>query len=318
MDGLIKAAETLRAYDDFAIIAHISPDGDAIGSALGLRLGLKALGKTAKVVCEHRVPPVFEFLSGAEAVCGADAAAARCCVALDCADRRRLGLAAKLFDAAEITVCIDHHGTNGGFADVNYVDESAAATAETVYELLGALGVEIDGDMANCLYAAIVADTGRFSHSSTTAKTMRIAADLIEAGADASEISNRLFSDEPLSKARLRALAINRMELLVGGKVALTTITQADISALHASAEDTEGIVEALRDINAVEIAVFIRETRDGSYKVSMRSKREADVAAIATKFGGGGHVRAAGYTLCKSYAFVVNTLMDELLGAFS
>ena len=228
-----------------------------------------------------------------------------------------MGIAAKLFDAAETTVAIDHHATNAGFAQANYISGGTASTGEIIFELANIMGVEMDSDMATCLYTAVLTDTGRFSHSNTTPNSLFTASKLIEAGADASRLNRLIYSNFPCSKLRMLGRALNLLELFEDGRIGLIAVSQDDMASVGASNDDCEGIVEHIRDIDTVEIAVFVRQARDGSYKVSMRSKDYADVAKISERYGGGGHERAAGFTshfaLLRTRAMILDAAQKAL-----
>lgn len=318
MNSLNEIASIISRGDDFTLVAHVSPDGDALGSMLGLQLILEAMGKRSQSVCDGRVPPIYGFLPGAEWIVHAsDARRSRCVIAVDCADKHRMGIAAKLFDAAETTVAIDHHATNAGFAQANYISGGTASTGEIIFELANIMGVAIDGDMATCLYTAVLTDTGRFSHSNTTPNSLFTASKLIEAGADASRLNRLIYSNFPCSKLRMLGRALNLLELFEDGRIGLIAVSQDDMASVGASNDDCEGIVEHIRDIDTVEIAVFVRQARDGSYKVSMRSKDYADVAKISERYGGGGHERAAGFTshfaLLRTRAMILDAAQKAL-----
>lgn len=296
MDSLSPIAELIRENDHFLVIAHVSPDGDTLGSALALSLSLKRMGKRVQTVCEDKVPHIYEFLPGAQEVLRPEnAAAARVAIAVDCADAQRLGSALPLFRAAEATVNIDHHATNSGYADRNCV-EKAGATGELVYRLLLRLGVEPDAQAATCLYTALMSDTGSFAYSSTTPDTLRVAAALMERGANNAEINRRVYRTIPLHKQKLLGVTLAKLALHAGGKVGIACLSAGEIASCGASGEDTEGIIDHIRDVEGVEIAILIRGTDENAFKVSLRSKHFADVGALAARMGGGGHQRAAGY----------------------
>lgn len=308
-------AAQIRLRDDFTIITHVSPDGDAVGSSLALYMALSALGKRAQLVCDGRMPPSYAFLPYSEAMIKPeDAKRTETAISVDCADRQRMGSAAKLFDAAEYTICIDHHVTNEGFGDINHVDATAAACGEIMFELVNGLGVEVDGELAEAMYTAILTDTGRFSYSNTTARSLLYASKMVEL-IDVQLLNRRIFADESISKTKLLGIAIGKLELLADNRIGIAGICQNDMKLVHASSEDCEGIVDKIRDIDTVEIAIFIRQAKDGSLKVSMRSKNYADVSAIAAKFGGGGHERAAGCTSYWSYAKTREVILNAALG---
>lgn len=302
--------EGLRAFiqerDGFTIIAHMSPDGDALGSSLALLWLLRKLGKRAEAVCADPVPQLYAFLPLAEAVLlPKDAIGYPNAIAVDCADRARLGEAAGLFAGAEATCNIDHHPTNDAYAHYNLVNPGAAATGELIYWLSQSLGVRPEADFAACLYTALMTDTGNFAYSNTTGETMRIAGDLLEAGADGYGLNLRVYRNSSLAKLRLLGQAIMNIRLYREGTVGITSLTRQEMADSGALEEDTEGVVDCLRDIQSVEIALFLKESDAGAWKVSLRSKLHADVGAIAARLGGGGHARAAGYTAQGSLAAV-------------
>lgn len=291
------AVEFLKASNDVILIAHVAPDGDALGATLALYQGLVRLGKRVQAVCDDPVPYGYRFLPCADRLVRTEEAyPAAAAVAVDCADVGRMGRAAGLFQKAERTLCVDHHETNPRFADVNYV-EPCAATGELIDRILFQLGVPLTEEIADCLYTALVADTGNFSYSNTTPDTFRIAAELLEAGIDLPELNRNLFRTVPLRKTKLLGRVISNMKLSADGLVAVSALSRADMDACGANGEDTEGIVENLRDIETVEVAALLRESPEG-IRVSLRGKRYADVSRIALAFSGGGHKRAAGCTI--------------------
>lgn len=293
-----NAVRFLQQHDDFNLIAHISPDGDTLGSSLALFHGLTRLGKRAQVVCADEVPPLYRFCPHAEQVLPpARARQTAAAVAVDCADRLRTGACAALFERAAHTLNIDHHGTNAGFAQVNWV-ERAGATGELIYRLLMRLLGGIDRETASLLYVALATDTGNFSYSNASPETFRTAAALLECGIDLPELNRRLFRTVPYRKRLLEARAVSRCALHEGGRIALAALSLADFAACGADAADAEGLIDLLRDIDTVEIAALLREQPAGGVHVSLRGKRAADVSRIAVRFGGGGHRLAAGCVL--------------------
>lgn len=288
----------IKARDGFTIIAHMSPDGDALGSSLALLWLLRKLGKRAEAVCADPVPDMYAFLPLAgEVLLPGKAAGYENVIAVDCADKARLGKAADLFEAAAATYNIDHHPTNDAYARHNAVDPSAAATGELIYRLAQSLCVRIEADFASCLYAALMTDTGNFAYSNTTGETLRIAGDLLDAGADGYGLNLRIYRSTSLERLRLLQSAIANIRLYREGVVGITSLSRAEIGESGARDEDTEGVVDCVRDIESVEIAIFIKENGANGWKISLRSKLRADVGAIAAQMGGGGHERAAGYS---------------------
>ncbi|MBQ4611394.1 MAG: bifunctional oligoribonuclease/PAP phosphatase NrnA [Clostridia bacterium] len=299
----------IRDNGQFTVLSHTSPDGDTLGSALGLVHMLRAMGKEAEAVCSDPVPGVYSFLPGAEEVkVGGEGTGYAAVIAVDCADKCRFGRVAKFFDGAKTTANIDHHGTNDMYACANWMEETAAC-AELVYRLVKELNVELTIDMATCLLTGLMTDTGCFAYSNVTEETMVIAGALIGAGADNSEINMAVYHNSPYCRSMLQAEAVSRAKLYCGGRLALTTVTLEDMARHGAKPEYCDGIVEQLRDIDTVEIAVFIREDT-AKLKGSLRAKRYADVSRMASMLGGGGHKRAAGYTCVCPMDEAVETIL--------
>ena len=295
---LTDAVRFIRAHDDILLISHVSPDGDTLGSALALYAVLNQLGKRAQIVCEEPVPKIYRFLPGADRVLLPEQARpAKAAVSVDCADLARTGRCEPLFRAAEHTLNIDHHGTNDRYAEENYV-QRCGATGELIYGVIVNLKGNLTREIASCLYAAITTDTGNFAYSYTTPDTLRIAAELLDVGIDLPYLNRMLFRTVPFQKARLHALAVMKTALYQGGRIGIAQLTRDDIARCGAAEEDCEGIIDAIRDIDTVEIAALLRESGDGSIRVSLRGKTVADVGRIALTFGGGGHRLAAGCTL--------------------
>lgn len=285
-------------HDDILLIAHISPDGDTLGSSLALFRALRKMGKCVQVVCTDPVPESYRFCVGAEEfLLPREAHQADAVVTVDCADVLRTGDCKPLFDGARDTLNIDHHGTNRGYAKNNYV-RRAGATGELIYHLLVALKCEVDPEIASLLYVAIASDTGNFAYSGTSPDTFRIAAALLECGIDLPALNRLLFRTVPYRKLLLRARMTASCNLYANECIAISTVTRRDLIACGATEEDCEGLIDDLRDIETVEIAAILRESSDGTVRVSLRGKQNADVSKIALQFGGGGHRLAAGCTM--------------------
>ncbi len=317
MKGSIEnMARFIEGNQAFSIISHISPDGDAIGSGLALAQLLRGLGKATENICCDAIPEAYRFIPGAEGFLLPEQANGYAAViAVDCADIGRLGVAKGIFESAATTANIDHHGTNTLYAEHNLVEETAAC-AELIYRLGCALGAEIDRDTASCLLTALVTDTGCFAYSNVTRDTMAIAGELIALGADNARINRLVYHTEPVGKVRMHAYALERLRMYGNGRIAIATLTEGEMSPFGPEAY-TEGIVEKLRDIDTVEIAIFLRQ-HDGDVKASLRAKETADVSRIAAKMGGGGHIRAAGYTerettVCEAEKKAAALALEEL-----
>lgn len=295
---LQDAVRFLRAYDDILLIAHVSPDGDTLGSSFALYGALLDLGKHAQVVCEDPIPATYRFLPFSDQLkTPEEARPAEAAVCVDCADLARTGRCVALFQAAKATLNIDHHGTNDRYAEENFV-QKAGATGELIFHVIASLKIALNKNIASCLYAAITTDTGNFAYSNTTPDTLRIAADLLDTGIDLPYLNRCLFRTVPLRKLKLQAVAVNKAQLYEHGRIGISFITQEEMHACGATGEDSEGVIDLIRDVDSVEIAAFLRESDDGLVRVSLRGKSSADVSCIALRFGGGGHRLAAGCTM--------------------
>lgn len=317
-------ADLINQNGAFTIISHTSPDGDTLGSSLALYIALKALGKTAEVVCDYPVPHIYAFLPCCEDYKTPDTAQGyETAISVDCADMGRLGESAKLFLAAKRTASIDHHPTNTGFADINVVDGDAAAAGELIFTLVCALlhkSANLPLDIAECIYTALMTDTGCFAYSNTAPSTFYTAAKLRECGVDTCKINRLVYRTVPYEKQKLLGLALSKAELFCSGKAAYACILKRDIEQVGASEEATEGIIDHLRDIKGVEAAVLARgvDEANTTFKVSLRSKQIVDVGKISASLGGGGHRFAAGYTSQAGQAeteAVIKALIKASLG---
>lgn len=315
---LDKISKVLKASDRIAILPHISADGDAIGSSLALALALNGMKKNSRVILEEKIPFVYGFLpdGGLSAVfhdMGKQNARFDTVVAVDCGDIERLGGRKEIFGKAPVTVNIDHHPTNTSFAEYNFIDAEAAATAEIIYRLLGLLDVKAGRDTATCLYTAIAADTGGFRYGNTTPLTHKIAAELIKSGVDVAQVSERIFDSVPYEKVKLTGAAIDTLELIENGRIAVMALTRDLIQKTGAGDEDFDGIINTARSIRGVDVAAMLRQTLSGEIKVSLRSNSRVDVSEIARAYSGGGHKKAAGYTADGTLAEAKDSLINSI-----
>ena len=314
---LASIARLIAESNDFTLIMHVSPDGDAIGSACALRLALMAMGKRVQAVCDGDVPRIYRFLEGAEDIIKPnDARITSAAIAVDCADEGRMGAADEIFAQAKHTANIDHHVTNTMFAQHNAVEAHAAAAAEVVKKLIEQLDADFGADIATCLFCGLVTDTGNFAYSNTTPDTLFAAGELLQRGADNALINRAVYRSAPVSKRRMLGLGLIKAEYLHGGKVAVCKLTLADFDRFNARDEDCEGIIDNLRDVENVEIAMLIREKEPNVYKVSMRAKEYANVCAVAERYGGGGHRLAAGCTVRGELDALAAELTEALIQA--
>ena len=297
-NSLNAIIEGINKYSSFSILTHVSPDGDTLGAALALQLLLEKLGKTSEVICDERVPHIYGFLPNTERVVTADKAVGyECVVAVDCADAQRFKKSDSIFKRAARTMAIDHHFTNKGYADVNLINAEASATCEIICDIFAGMDMPVDSNAAVCIYTGIVTDTGNLTYSNTTPNSIRIVADLYENGLNITEVNRCIYRTVPYPKTRVQGYALANMQLYNEGRIGLATLTIAQMDMFGATDEDCEGIVDQVRDVECVRVAAFVREGRDGTFKVSLLSKECADVGKIAKMNGGGGHEAAAGYT---------------------
>jgi phosphoesterase RecJ-like protein len=310
--------DLIRERNSFVISSHVRPDGDAIGAALGLLHVLEAMGKRATVVFIDPIPPNFNCLPGVERIaCRFTAADAIIFLECDCIERSSIDRLD--FDAAlpALTINIDHHRSGREFADFNWIDPDAAAVGTMVYDLALAAGVAITPSMADCLYAAILTDTGSFNYSSTNASTFAMAERLIQSGTNAHRIAHAIYSSNPASKVRLLGIALTNLQ--IDADVSWSYVTLAEMERVGASVEDCEGVANHLIGIVSIEGAVFLRELPgQNQFRLSLRSRDALDVSRIAEHFGGGGHQNASGCTMDGSLAEVTGRIVDYLRAACS
>ena len=315
MERLEALVGTLQGADEILISSHINPDGDSIGSLIGLGLALESLGKKVTLLNQDPTPSMFQFLKGAERIRNLEdnIPIPETAVLVDCADLERVGaeLAAQL-KKAHCIINIDHHVSNAYFGHYNLVDPSAAATAEIILRLLPLLDVKLDQDMATALYTGIVMDTGRFQYANTTPATHKAVAFLLEKGVDLGQVQNRLFETCSLPSLRLIGEALRLLQLTPDGKIAWIEITRQLMLQTGTKPEHCEGIINYPRSLQGVEIALLFREINPEQIKVGIRSKRMVDVNGLACCFGGGGHERAAGCIISGKMREVVPQVLAE------
>ncbi|HEY3553194.1 MAG TPA: bifunctional oligoribonuclease/PAP phosphatase NrnA, partial [Solirubrobacterales bacterium] len=317
---LERVADELRARGRFLLTAHEGPDGDALGSLLGLHKVLAGLGKDSVMFMaakEFPLPIEYRFLPLEEVFHEAPADMAdRTIVFLDCGNIDRMPVEWLTAGGNEI-INIDHHHDNTRFGDLNLVEVGASCTAEIVYDLALLLGAEITAEIASALYVGLITDTGKFMYENTNAHTHRVAADLIDAGVNVDDTYRRLYEHVPIEKLRLVSRALDGISSYVDGKLVISYITMADYEATGAGEEMTEGLIDNLRSIEGVKVAAVIRDLGDrgrSARKVSLRSSAgDVDVSAIARLNGGGGHKRAAGFSTDLEFEQLVEFLSGEV-----
>ncbi len=290
---LDKIKDEIYNAKNIAILTHDVPDGDAIGSSLSLYLGLKQLGKQADVIIPKH-SKTFDFLPAIDEIkTEGSNKTYDLAIALDCGDIKRLNGFANYFEDANSRISIDHHGVNTMFGDYNFVDPTAPACCQILITVLEALNIKITKEIGTCLLTGIITDTGGFKYQGVGPETFEFTAELLNSGVNVSEIFKNVMQTIPKAKFELKKIAMNRIELLEEGKIAFTYITLEDEQ--QTGSEDHDGIVEMGRDIEGVEISIFLREVEKDNYKISLRSNEYANVADISLLFNGGGHIKAAG-----------------------
>lgn len=314
--ALDQITETLQEAQTVLVVTHVYPDGDALGSQLALGAILEGFGKKVVLFGEEKVSHLYDFLPGSGTIVTelAGDGAFDCVVALDCGDALRLGREMDRLLEVHPFVVIDHHTGHKDFGDLRWVDPRRGSTGEMVFDLAEAMGAEISYAAAFCLYAAIVSDTGSFKYPSTTARTMRIASELIGMGVEPAKVAGRLYDNYTVNRLELLRCVLDTLQLHGDGQVAMIHVTREMFEQTGAIEEETENFINFPRALKTAKIAAFLKETRDGRISVSLRSKgKQHDVAAVARQFGGGGHRNAAGFKLT---GLVMEEVRQRLLAA--
>lgn len=297
-----EIAAALRSAQRIAVVSHVRPDGDAVGSLLGLVLSLRALGKDVTALLEDGVPHHLRFLPGAETVIqpGTEPLAVDLAIALDTATHERIGDRCKaLLDPAPLLVDIDHHPANPGYGALNFIDSGSPATGQIIYNLISEHGLPIDDAIRQNLFVAISTDTGSFQFSCTNARTHRIVAEMIEAGLDTARLAQLVYQSYPLRRLELMRAMLNEMQFRADGRVVSWQLKLKLMNEIGMLPGDTEGLIDTLRMIDSVVSCVIFEETPDGKVRASARSKdARVDVSVVCAQFGGGGHRMASGARL--------------------
>ena len=303
--------DKIEKAENIMLIAHINPDGDALGSSLSLYPILKKMGKKVTVFNATKpLPDYLDFLPNFNKVTDKLPKKIDLTISFDCGSFDRLGLDEK----PSFLINIDHHVSNTNYGDINLIEPNHASTSQVIYDILKANNIEIPTDTAVCIYTALVTDTGSFQYESVNDKVFECAAEMVRCGVKPDYVAKMLFQRDRLSRLRLLAKAYETIEMCCDGKVAFVEVTKEMMEITGAIKEDTDTIVNSVRAIAPVEVACMLREDDEG-IKISLRSKNYADVSKIAVKYGGGGHIRAAGATLKGEFDFekVKNILKEDL-----
>ena len=299
--NLALAARLLKKAKKVLIVSHMNPDGDTLGCLLALGLVLLQSGKRVTLLCQDAVPTRLQFLPGSELVVSECRDKADVAVAMDCGSPAQLGTAAHSFFKAKHTIRVDHHDLGESFGKLQVLEPEASAVGEIVYELIHAMGAEITPAIATCLLTSIIIDSGAFRFSNVRPKTFEICAKLAKKGVDVQHLIEEAYWAKSRSMALLSSHALLHARFLKDGAVAWASVSQRDIVKYGAGLSDADSVADDLRSIEGVKVAALLRETGRGSTRVSLRSKKNINVALVAKRFGGGGHHSSAGCRIAHS-----------------
>ena len=310
---LDEILEEIKKAESIVILTHETPDGDAIGSSLGLKIALEKLEKDADLIMTSYAK-TFDYLPKIDEIKKeSDIKEYDLAISLDCATFKRLDNR-EYFENAKKTIVIDHHGSNNMYGDINYVNPVAPACSEILLAILSYYEIEVDVKIGTCLMTGIITDTGGLQYPATTADTFEYAAELLRKGVDIADICKRTLQTKTKANFELQKRVMDRMELLEDGKVAFSYIDQKDLDEVNAEEGDHEGLVNIGRSIEGVEVSIFIRQKdNENAYKVSLRSGSYVNVSDVCLMFGGGGHPRAAGALIQGSVEQVKEKLLKEV-----
>ena len=293
-----KIADTIKKERDFIVATHVQPDGDAIGALLALGFLLKGLGKNVTLAAgDHsEIPAQYRWLPGQDLIKSGAPAASKVLIALDVANASRLGASESLLAKCPITINIDHHPDNPGFADLNWVEPGLSSASEMVFDLWSRFDLPLTIDAATCIYVGMLTDTGRWQYSNASSRALRIAAELVDLGVVPVEIFNRIYENYSPQWFKLLAVGLEKAVFDTELGLAYTIINQLDQAKTGASLAESENLVEWLRSVTGITVSMVLKEMTRGDIKVSLRSRDPIDVGAVARRFGGGGHKNASGF----------------------
>jgi len=311
LNSIKKALKEARTA---LIVSHVDPDGDSIGSMIAMGMILNKMGVACDFYSQDGVPRIYRFLPGSSEVKNKVTANKKydLLIAVDASDIRRLGDRVEVADIAKLVINIDHHPDNTQYGNINYVAQSSS-TAELVYKLVKFLKIKIDKDMAENLYVALITDTGNYRYENTSITTFIMAQDMLKAGVDTHEITTLIYDTKTIASIRVQALALATLEVSPDRKAAWAVVTSTMMEKTGAKGEDLVGLVDQIRSIVGIEVAILFRE-EEGKVKVNFRSKEKINVSEIARRFGGGGHTRAAGAVLTDDVQTAKNKVTTEVL----
>ncbi|HEX2179286.1 MAG TPA: bifunctional oligoribonuclease/PAP phosphatase NrnA [Actinomycetota bacterium] len=317
LEEWIHASAALKDADEVAIACHVSPDGDAFGSMLGLGLYLETIGKKVYLSwgsAEAAIPDNYAFLPGVDRIVPQERVpdAVEVFVAIDCGDLRRLDLLTPKFQAAKVKINVDHHISNSNFGDINLVDHQRASSAELAFELIQRMGGQVTPEMATALYTGVVTDTGRFQYSNTSPATLQAAVALREAGADHLTVAENIFESAPFDQLRILGKVLTRARLTDGVVYSWLHLDDLEGHGL----EIAEDFIDFLKVVKEADVAVLLKERPEGGWRVSLRARNEIDVSAVAQSFGGGGHAKAAGFSFGGGLEEAIKLVLERLAKA--
>lgn len=316
LDEILKEIQEAKSI---VLLTHETPDGDAIGSSLGLKLSLEKIGKKSDLIMTTHAR-TFDFLPRVNEIkTQSQIKQYDLAISLDCATFKRLNNR-EYFENAKKTIVIDHHGSNNMYGDINYVNPVAPACAEIILSMLSYFDIDVDVEIGTCLMTGIITDTGGLQYQATTADTFEYAAEMLRKGVDIPDICRRTLQLRTPANFELSKRTMDRLELLADGKIAFSYITKKDLEELQAEEGDHEGLVNIGRSIEGVEVSIFIRQEQEGekTYKISMRSNESVNVSDICLMFGGGGHPRAAGATFQGTLEQAKEKTVKEVIKSFN
>ncbi|WP_145046361.1 bifunctional oligoribonuclease/PAP phosphatase NrnA [Paenibacillus xylanexedens] len=315
--ALQSGKEFLLEHDDYLVVSHVQPDGDAVSSTVTVGWLLSCLGKTFTMINEGEIPGRMRFLWGADDIVNMTeqppARKFKAVICVDCADFARVGLTRHYFEEDAVILNIDHHPTNNAYGTVNIIKSDAAATAEILFDLVSLFPVTLNKDAATAIYTGLLTDTGGFRYANTSPNVMTTASKLLEHGVDGPYLAQTLLEQVTLPQVRILNQALNSLQMTDDGKIAWVIITPEDMITCGAANEDLEGIVNYPRNIQGVEVGIFFKVINDSAVKVSLRSAGKVDVAELAQTFGGGGHVLAAGCRLEGTLEDIVAKVLKQV-----
>jgi len=304
-----KIWNKIQESNNIVLISHVNPDGDALGSSLSMYNILKNEGKNVTICNVTDLASYLDFLPNYNKVKKTLPKKIDLMISFDCGSFDRLGIDRRDY----FLINLDHHISNTNYGDINLIEE-AASTSQVVFNILEANNIKIDKDSATCIYTALVTDTGNFQYESVTAEVFRIASELVKCGTSPEFISKMLYERDRLSRLRFLAKALDTLELYSEGQIGTVEITSELMAKTGAVKDDTEGLVNMVRKLETVEVSMMLREEKDGSIKISLRSKNYVDVSKIAVKYNGGGHIRASGATIeDKSFSEIKEMIIEDI-----